>query len=119
MHLYFTVYITLSCQNKASNSIHRQMTLGNRGKSFLLGEKKCEKHPKNNKICYFFLGGNLKFRGEISPLKALKKKTLLVYIVESDSWSVDTSQGKRGAKLVVKIESKPPTRGLKMFLYRP
>ena len=47
------------------------------------------------------------------------EKTLLVCIVESDSCSVDTSQSKRGAKLVVKIKSKLPTRGLKMFLYRP
>ena len=28
IHLYFTVYTHLSCWNKTSNSIHRQMALG-------------------------------------------------------------------------------------------
>ena len=70
-----------------------------------MGEKMWKTSKKQQNL--LFLGGNFPPKGP--------EKTLLVYIVESDICSVDTSQGKRGAKLVVKIESKPPTRGLKCF----
>jgi len=41
----------------------------------LCGEKKCEKHPKNKKK--FFGREILKLRGDISPLKALRKITAI------------------------------------------
>ena len=39
-----------------------------------VGRENVKNIQKTNKLCYY-LGGNLKLRGEISPLKALKKNT--------------------------------------------